>query len=124
LEWSEWTSVAEGEGAIQGFLLTLGPGRPYSSDNYRFFSERHDDFHYIDRIVIDGGARRRGIGRRLYDALMAATSSTVLCCEVNLRPANPVSLAFHVNLGFREVGRQTTDGGSKLVALLERPLAG
>jgi uncharacterized protein len=122
-QWSDWTYVAEGNAGIEGLLLALGPGHPYDSENYRFFAERHEDFHYVDRIVIGKGARRRGIGRRLYDALVAATSSPLLCCEVNLRPANPVSLAFHVNLGFREVGRQTTSGGSKLVALLERPLA-
>src|SRR2546421_9465995 len=97
-EWSKWTFVAEGDGAIEGFLLALGPGHPYGSENYRFFSERHDDFHYIDPVVIGEGARRRGVGRRLYDALTAATSSPVLCCEVNLRPAHPVSPAFPLTL--------------------------
>jgi predicted GNAT superfamily acetyltransferase len=46
----------------------------------------------------------------------------VLCCEVNVRPRNDVSLEFHHTVGFREVGQQDTDGGKKTVSLLELPL--
>ena len=42
----------------------------------------------------------------------------MLFCEVNLRPRNERSLAFHAAIGFREVGRQDTDGGNKHVSLL------
>jgi uncharacterized protein len=43
-------------------------------------------------------------------------------CEVNLEPPNPVSQRFHESLGFVEVGRQETYGGSVTVQLLERRL--
>jgi predicted GNAT superfamily acetyltransferase len=42
----------------------------------------------------------------------------VLFCEVNVRPRNDASLAFHEAIGFREVGQQDTDGGAKRVSLL------
>jgi predicted GNAT superfamily acetyltransferase len=42
----------------------------------------------------------------------------VLFCEVNVRPRNETSLAFHEAIGFREVGQQDTDGGTKRVSLL------
>ena len=41
-----------------------------------------------------------------------------LVCEVNLRPANPGSLAFHQRLGFKQVGTQETQNGKKKVAFL------
>ena len=44
-----------------------------------------------------------------------------LVCEVNLRPANPRSLAFHAALGFVEVGQLEVSDGRR-VALLERAL--
>ena len=49
--------------------------------------------------------------------------SGCITCEVNTRPANPDSMAFHERLGFREVGRQQTEGGAKEVALLAWELA-
>ena len=39
--------------------------------------------------------------------------------QVNTRPCNERSLAFHERLGFHEVGRQQSEGGSKEVAMLE-----
>jgi GNAT superfamily N-acetyltransferase len=41
-------------------------------------------------------------------------------CEVNLRPANDTSLAFHGSLGFRELAVQSVYGASKRVAMLGR----
>ena len=39
-------------GDLKGFLIALKPGLDYTSDNYCWFSNRYDDFFYIDRIVI------------------------------------------------------------------------
>jgi uncharacterized protein len=116
--------VAEREAPI-GFLLALPPGAPYESENYRWFSARYPDFVYVDRVAVTAAERGRGVGRSLYAALEASLGATFperpLCCEVNLRPPNPGSLAFHRRLGFRVVGEQETGGGAQRVALMMRP---
>lgn len=117
--------VAERDGEPVGFLLALEPGRDYASENYRFFSERSNDFLYIDRIVLAPAARGAGLGRRLYDRVFDAArelGASEVTCEVNLEPPNPESLAFHAALGFTEVARQSTKGGAVVVALLAAPV--
>jgi len=111
--------------AVLGFVLALAPGVDYASENYRWFSARSDSFLYVDRIVVAEGHRSAGIGALLYDAVFAmaaADGAAEVCCEVNVEPPNPGSLAFHARLGFEEVGRQATKGGSVVVALLARTI--
>jgi predicted GNAT superfamily acetyltransferase len=118
---------AEVDGRFAGFAIVLPPGVDYGSLNYAWFSRRHGDrpFAYLDRIAVDPSARRYGIGRGFYAELQSLLAGTfpVLCCEVNVRPRNDASLAFHESIGFREVGRQDTDGGRKTVSLLELVLS-
>jgi predicted GNAT superfamily acetyltransferase len=118
---AEVALVAEVDGAFAGFCWTLGPDQPYASLNYVWFSARYTDFAYLDRIAVSADFRRYGIGRALYAELARRFSGTrpVILCEVNVRPRNDVSLRFHEGLGFREVGQQDTDGGTKTVSLLE-----
>jgi predicted GNAT superfamily acetyltransferase len=114
-----------GDGELAGVVLALAPGRDYPSVNYRWFLARGTDFLYVDRIVVAPAHRGRGIADRLYDAVeqrARATGRDEVTCEVNLRPPNPGSAAFHARRGFREVGRQDTTGGSITVALLTRSL--
>lgn len=117
-----------GDGELCGFCLVYPPGTSYASLNYRWFSEwfaeRGSDFAYLDRIVVASSAHGRGIGQALYAAVFdeLAGTTTVLCCEVNLRPRNQRSLDFHHRLGFVEVGQQRTDGGRKTVSLMTRPI--
>ncbi len=119
--------VAESEpGRPAGFLLAMDPGVDYASENYRWFSTRSDSFVYVDRIVVADGARGTGIGRALYDAVFARAREferAEVTCEVNVRPANPESLAFHARLGFERLGEQETKGGAYRVALLAAPIA-
>ncbi len=121
--------LAELEGEPAGFLLALAPGARYASPNFRWFCERYRDFVYIDRIVVATEAGRRGLGRALYADLERTVppGTTALACEVNLRPPNPGSLAFHERLGFREVGRQEAtslgETKSKKVRMLLKPLS-
>ncbi len=127
---SESALVAEvvdddGQISFAGFCWVLGPGQPYASLNYGWFSRQYSEFVYLDRIAVHSDFRRFGIGRGFYAALVEqfAKSHPVLLCEVNLRPMNESSLRFHHSVGFREVGQQDTDGGKKTVSLLELPLS-
>lgn len=116
--------TAEVDGAFAGFCITFPPGVDYGSLNYGWFSRRYTEFAYLDRIAVDPTFRRFGVGRAFYAELRQRLSATtpVLLCEVNVRPRNDASLHFHHSIGFREVGRQDTDGGNKTVSLLELAL--
>jgi hypothetical protein len=121
LGWSDSCLMAEVDGAPAGFVLALpGPGLPYESLNYRWFSSRYERFQYVDRVVVDPAIRSRGLGGALYAELgrLASGAYPRICAEVNLRPPNPRSLAFHQRTGFRAVGEQDTEGGAKRVVLL------
>lgn len=116
--------VDDGEPA--GFVIALPPGRDYASENYAWFSARSSDFLYVDRIVLAARLQGQGVGPRLYAAVQEvarADGATEVTCEVNVRPPNPGSLAFHARIGFTEVGRQSTKGGTVEVALLAKPVA-
>lgn len=119
--------VAECDGAPAGFCIVMSAGADYDSVNYLWFSARHDEFLYLDRVAIDERHRRRGIGRALYRevearGLTARPAATVFCLEVNIEPRNDASLDFHHSLGFREAGQQSTPYGTR-VSLMTRPLA-
>lgn len=117
-------ALTEG-GEILGFVLTMPPGTGYTSENYRWFSERYDQFVYVDRIVVSEQARDRGLGAELYRQVTAYAKDRGIprvLCEVNLEPPNPGSLRFHKRIGFDEVGQQRTKGGTYLVALLAKEL--
>lgn len=118
IEGAELALAVRQRGAVAGLLLAFGPGSAYASPNYRWFDARYGDFLYVDRIVVAEAGRGLGIGRGLYRAAFARAGARPLCCEVNLRPPNEASLRFHQRLGFREAGRQQTEGGAKEVALL------
>ncbi len=116
--------IALDDGKPVGFLIAFAPGADYDSENYAWFSAQYDDFLYIDRVVVSGAARGRGIGGVLYRDLFdfARDRTARITCEVNERPPNPGSLRFHERLGFSVVGRQETGGGEKAVALMARAL--
>jgi predicted GNAT superfamily acetyltransferase len=118
--------VAEIDDRVAGFCLVLAPGADYGSLNYRWFSDRYDDFVYLDRIAIAPAFQRRGVGRAMYAEVerLAAERPAATChftLEVNLRPRNDTSLAFLAELGFIEVGQRETAYGT-LVSLMAKPL--
>lgn len=114
--------VVEVDGGFGGFVVTFGPGASYDSENYRWFTDRFGDrFYYLDRIVLSDRFRRRGLGTFVYDELEAvAAKHGRLALEVNLRPPNDISLAFHERRGFTEVGRLGDE--THLVSLMEKDL--
>lgn len=113
------------DGRLAGFVLAVPPGVGYASRNYRWFEQRGRDHLYVDRVVVADHARRQGVGAMLYAAVEDTAhlaGREEVTCEVNLRPRNAESLAFHAARGYLEVGRQDTDGGAKTVAMLAKPL--
>jgi hypothetical protein len=107
---------------VAGFCLVLGPGADYGSVNYRWFCDRYVDFVYLDRVAIAPEFQGRGLGRALYEDVERRADAAWFLLEVNLRPRNDASLAFHDRLGFVEVGQQETDYGT-LVSLMAKPLS-
>ncbi len=122
LGWASQAAVIEHDGQAAGFVLVVGPGTAYDSANYRWHADRYgEDFVYLDRIVLADGARRHGLGSRVYDAIeLGAADQTRVCLEVNLQPPNEPSLAFHARRGYAQVGRLGDPG--KVVALLAKPV--
>jgi predicted GNAT superfamily acetyltransferase len=106
-------------------LIALDHNAPYDNPNFNWFKQRLDAFVYIDRIIVADCARSRGIARRLYLDLFAASERaghTRVVCEVNMAPPNPASDAFHAAMGFVEVGRATIHDGLKTVRYFEKAL--
>ena len=117
--WSDYHRVAVEDDEVVGFLLVMSETSEYDGANFRWFVERYSRFLYVDRIVIDGSAARRGVGSALYRDLIqfAATRRwSTLCCEINVSPPNPVSHAFHARFGFKEVGRSAEAESTKIVS--------
>lgn len=115
--------VADGD--PKGALIVFWPGLDYQSPHYRWFSERFESFLYVDRVMIAEDAKGAGLGRALYDALgrfAEERGAPRITLEVNSKPPNPGSLAFHERQGFRAVGELEHEGGAKRVVLMEKPL--
>ena len=118
------------DGTLLGLVIVMAPGADYDSPNYRYFEQARatgdlGEFRYVDRIVVATAAHRRGVGRRLYDAVFDHArehGATTVTCEVNVEPPNPVSTAFHSSLGFVEVGRQSNYDGAVTVAFMTAPV--
>ncbi|HET6629445.1 MAG TPA: GNAT family N-acetyltransferase [Woeseiaceae bacterium] len=114
--------VALVDGAVAAYLVGLAPDADYGSLNFRWFKARYDDFAYIDRVAVAEAARRLGLGSALYEDFEQHFTGRAprLACEVNLRPPNAASMAFHRRHGFVQVGEQPVDG--KIVAMMIKEL--
>ena len=114
-------------GTLDAFLLAFDQDAPYDSPNFLWFSERVPRFVYVDRVVVATSARGRGLARKLYRDLFeqaAKASHERVVCEVNSRPPNQGSDAFHAALGFVEIGNASIHNGSKDVRYLSYALVG
>lgn len=109
---------------LAGFLIGMTPEVPYGSGNFKWFRERGDDFVYIDRIAVSPWFRKRGIAARLYADIERYTrklGAARLTCEVNVRPRNDSSLAFHERMGFVGLLERETEYGLR-VLMMEKVL--
>jgi L-amino acid N-acyltransferase YncA len=76
-------------------------------------------------VYVDAGARGRGVGRRLLEALVESTERAgIWTIQTGIFPENAASVAVHERVGFRVVGRRERlgrlDGAWRDVLLLER----
>lgn len=123
VEIAETALVAEVGEAFAGFVLALPAESDYTSPNYDWFVDRFDEFVYIDRIVVSPGNQGLGIGRSLYDGVIAASDASLLVSEVNTDPRNDQSLAFHDRYGFTGVGSMVYGEDQIECVKLAKPLA-
>jgi predicted GNAT superfamily acetyltransferase len=107
------------------FLIALDQNAPYRNPNFSWFKRSRESFVYIDRVIVAAPARGQGVARILYDDLFALAQRTGygrVVCEVNIEPPNPASEAFHLAMGFGEVGQAAIHGGTMTVRYFERTI--
>jgi predicted GNAT superfamily acetyltransferase len=113
------------DGGLAGYALVFASDDPYDGEEFLALrSSITGPFLYVDQVAVAEQCRGTGVGRRLYDeiALRARQRGAhTLCCEVNISPPNPGSLAFHARMGFTRIGDLATQDGRE-VALLSRTL--
>ena len=118
---SDYHKIAFIDGQVAGFLMAMCYGTPYVNVNFQWFSDRHKDFVYIDRVVVDAAFTGRGVGSALYQNLSdfaRRIDATSLVCEINADPPNPASMAFHQKWHFQEIGSESRDEGQRRIAMM------
>jgi predicted GNAT superfamily acetyltransferase len=112
-------------GVVAAYLILVAGDRDYDGEEFLALRARFGAaFLYIDQIAVAEPARRLGAARCLYQAavgIAVVRGLRRLCCEVNTRPPNPDSLAFHLALGFEVLAPFGVSDGRQ-VALLTRSL--
>ena len=106
-------------------LIALDQDAAYDNPNFNWFKARYERFVYVDRIIVSDSLRGYGVDRLLYRNLFAWASlagQTHIVCEVNFRPPNPGSDAFHSAMEFIEVGQAEIHNGKKSVRYLHKIL--
>jgi predicted GNAT superfamily acetyltransferase len=113
-------------GNADAFLLAFDQNADYDSENFIWFRSRYEHFVYVDRVAVAPAARGHGHARRLYDDLFEharRAGQERIVCEVNEKPPNPASDAFHAAMGFMKVGDATLQGEEKIVGYFARELS-
>jgi hypothetical protein len=121
-----YSRILDIDGRIAAFLIAFRESADYDSPNYLWFAGRYGRFLYIDRIVVREEDRGKGIADAFYRDLFSFAERAgieVVTCEVDISPPNPVSLRFHRNRGFVELGSQWIGGGKKRVLLMEKRIS-
>jgi predicted GNAT superfamily acetyltransferase len=123
-ERAEYFRVAERDGSMAGFLISMGSDSDHDSSNFRWFRERYPSFFYIDRIVVASRRRGGGVGRAFYADIQsyAELRYPQIACEVFIEGSNDPVLLFHGSFGFREVGQHVMTETGVRAAMLMKPL--
>ena len=106
-------------------LIALDQNAPYDNPNFNWFKQRYGSFVYIDRVIVAGAARGRGLATKLYEDLFTKARNAGhdrVVCEINIDPPNPVSDAFHGAMDFAAVGQAILYDGKKEVRYFEKIL--
>lgn len=119
---SYFVYVSRDSKKITGFIILFRECSEYLSLNYQFFTNRHKNFFYIDRVAVEKDYRRQGIGFAFYRFAISYCNqkNLPLCCEVNKEPFNKVSMIFHENLKFDNIGSKVFTKGKREVFYLEK----
>ena len=101
-----------------GIYWPLMIAAPTTARSFSYFlAQLRRPFFYADQIAVAPARQGSGLGRQLYQALIAharAQRVATLCCEVNTLPPNPASLEFHRRLGFTVLGNGDTLDGRRV----------
>ena len=95
-------------GRPAGLVAVLSDTSGYDSEYYRWFTERYENFLYIDRVVVAQWARGQGVAKQLYQAVeaQAQEKGMAIAADVYSEPPNIPSLHLHITMGFQSVGAQ------------------
>ena len=117
-------AIENSESAL-GYALAFHREAPYDGEEFLVMrSALAEPFVYIDQVAVAAGHKGRGIGRALYEELERGAGRRrirFLCCEVNTKPSNPDSSAFHKRMGFEFAAALATSEGRE-VELLTKTL--
>ena len=102
--------MIEDAGRIDGFIMAMDQDTDYDSSNFLWFKDKFPEFHYVDRVVVAPGQRRKGFGSFLYGKLLREQNGAPIVAEVSVEPANKPSVIFHEGMGFEQVGENETNG--------------
>ncbi|MEP6984548.1 MAG: GNAT family N-acetyltransferase [Chloroflexota bacterium] len=106
------------DGQAAGIVVVLSDHCGYDSDFYRWFTDRYQNFLYIDRIVVTLWARGQGLAKQIYQHIEQAASEQgmAIVADVYSEPPNVPSLNLHRGMGFEEVGSQYLADRNKTAA--------
>jgi len=114
--------ITNGKGVLIGY--------PHDVDypdhkNLIWLNNHVQTFFYIDRIIINSDSQGQGYGQKLYKDIESYARQggyKALVCEVNTRPDNLGSHAFHKSFGFEAIGDQDFLAWNKSVRYYKKPL--
>jgi predicted GNAT superfamily acetyltransferase len=107
------------------FLLAYDEESDHDSIHFLWFKSRYTNFAYVDRIAVNTDFQKQGLAAELYGEFFEAARAkgrNVVGCEVNHIPPNPVSMAFHEALGFKEIGKSEPNENGKVLVYLAKLL--